>query len=265
MSAPLGYFSDRDAVDYPDLNKCPDCETFFAELNCPFCGKECPEEFRAGNRKPIKVKRRRSSGGNGRVQFVPWYHTTWFILIMLFLQPIIGLILAWTGPWKTHWKVIVTVLLIMPYVLGGLLLGGLSGLIDGWLTPPEEIPIDLSVSTEEYLALCRNVDTEALFRQPDAYVDDYLCLTLTVDAVVYDTWDYESDYTRYYRCHTVQNGRTLEFLVRDWRQENLFNLTAGDVITVYGQGGGTANVHPDDNEQVILPCINARCIDLTEA
>lgn len=132
MSRDLGYFSDPDAVDYPDLNKCPDCETFFAERCCPFCGKECPEEFRAGNRKKIKVKKHRSRG-NGRVQFVPWYHSTWFIIIMLFFQPLVGLILTWTGVWKTGWKVLATVLTLFSWVFGALI-GFLLGMLRAWIS-----------------------------------------------------------------------------------------------------------------------------------
>ena len=59
MGADLGFFAEDRERDFPELNKCPDCETFFADANCPICGKECPEEFRAGNRKPIKQKKRR--------------------------------------------------------------------------------------------------------------------------------------------------------------------------------------------------------------
>ena len=103
MSADLGFFAEDRERDFPELNKCPDCETFFADANCPLCGKECPEEFRAGNRKPIKQKKHRRLSGNGRVQFVPWYHTVWFIVLMLIVQPLVGLILTWTGVWKTHW------------------------------------------------------------------------------------------------------------------------------------------------------------------
>lgn len=63
MSANLGFFAEDRERDFPELNKCPDCETFFADANRPICGKECPEEFRAGNRKPIKQKKHRRSSG----------------------------------------------------------------------------------------------------------------------------------------------------------------------------------------------------------
>ena len=132
MSKDLGYFSDNDAVDYPDLNKCPDCETFFAERCCPLCGKECPEEYRAGNRKRVKVKKHRTKGSR-YVQFVPWYHSTWFIVIMLFFQPLIGLILTWTGVWKTGWKVLATVLTLFGWVFGALI-GFFLGMLEAWIS-----------------------------------------------------------------------------------------------------------------------------------
>ena len=132
MSKDLGYFSDNDAVDYPDLNKCPDCETFFAERCCPLCGKECPEEYRAGNRKRVKVKKHRTKGSR-YVQFVPWDHSTWFIVIMLFFQPLIGLILTWTGVWKTGWKVLATVLTLFGWVFGALI-GFLLGMLEAWIS-----------------------------------------------------------------------------------------------------------------------------------
>ena len=121
MGTPMGYFDD-DARDYPELNKCPDCETFFADLNCPLCGKECPEAFRAGNRKPVKVKKQRRRGSE-RVQFVPWYFSTWFIILMLVVQPIIGLVLMWAGGWRKPAKIVVTVLLVLAY-FSSLITGG---------------------------------------------------------------------------------------------------------------------------------------------
>ena len=90
MGANLGFFAEDRERDFPELNKCPDCETFFADSNCPLCGKECPEEFRAGNRKQIKQKRHHRPSGNGRVQFVPWYYSAWFIVLMLIFSPPVG-------------------------------------------------------------------------------------------------------------------------------------------------------------------------------
>ena len=99
MGRMLGAFDDTNDLDRPDLNKCPDCGCYFVQDACPLCGKVCPEEYRAGNRKPVKMKNTRRRG-NGRVQFVPWYQTTWFIILMLFIQPIVGLVLMWSGYWK---------------------------------------------------------------------------------------------------------------------------------------------------------------------
>ncbi len=43
MGTPIGFFADDTPQDYPELNKCPDCETYFQTPCCPLCGKECPE------------------------------------------------------------------------------------------------------------------------------------------------------------------------------------------------------------------------------
>lgn len=260
MSTPLGYFGDEDERDFPDLNKCPDCETFFASEACPICGKICPEEMRAGNRRPIKVKKHRASGGNGRVVFVPWYHTTWFILLVLFFQPIIGLILAWTGYWKKHWKILVTVLVVLVYV-GGFVLG-IAGDLLGRLFWDEKLPVNTELSREEYVASCAATDVESLYRNAEQYIDEYICVTLTVEGIWYDENEYESEYTLYYECYAEANGRQWKFLVRDYRQDNTFNLAVGDGITVYGQGGGTATIYNYTAGTVTAPCINMLYIDL---
>ena len=51
----LGAFADDEGFDRPDLNQCPDCKCFFEGDNCPLCGKECPENMRAGKRPAAKV------------------------------------------------------------------------------------------------------------------------------------------------------------------------------------------------------------------
>ena len=117
MGRMLGAFDDPRELDRPDLNKCPDCECFFAGDNCPLCGKVCPEEMRAGNRKPPKKDRHRRGNSSGRVTFIEWYHSWWFILIMMFVMPIVGIILLLTSPHRTLWKVLLTVAVVVVYII----------------------------------------------------------------------------------------------------------------------------------------------------
>ena len=120
MGTPIGFFGDEAPNDYPELNKCPDCETYFQTLHCPLCGKECPEEMRAGNRKPVRKKKARRGRGPGRVQFVPWYMSSWFIILMLIIFPIAGLILLWQSDcyWRRGWKIFATVVTVGGYITG---------------------------------------------------------------------------------------------------------------------------------------------------
>lgn len=113
----LGAFDNSEELDRPDLNKCPDCLCFFAGDTCPLCGKVCPEEMRAGNRKPPKKQKRRHSTGNGRVTFVEWYHSWWFIILMMIFMPIAGIVLLITSPHKTRSKVIFAVIFVAVYFI----------------------------------------------------------------------------------------------------------------------------------------------------
>lgn len=258
MGADLGFFAEDRERDFPELNKCPDCETFFADANCPICGKECPEEFRAGNRKPIKQKKHRRPAGNGRVQFVPWYHTVWFIVAMLIIQPIVGLILTWTGVWKTHWKVIVTLLVVLPYIL---LVG--SGIIFAIVDSFAEVttPINLELSESDYRESCNEPDAEALYRNSNDRIGEYVSMELTV-AEVSSSYYYDPDdvymKANVYLCHVQDGEKTMEFFIVDYRQENKVRLAVGDVITVWGEVAGEI----EDGNLVSLPAIYARFIDL---
>ena len=119
MGRSLGYH-DSDELDRPELNKCPDCECFFASDECPLCGKICPEEMRAGNRAKVKPPKKRKNS-SGRVQFISWYHSWWFILVMMLVMPIAGIILLLTSPHRTLWKVLVTIVVVLvEFVLPGL-------------------------------------------------------------------------------------------------------------------------------------------------
>lgn len=259
MGANLGFFAEDRERDFPELNKCPDCETFFAEANCPLCGKECPEEFRAGNRKPIKQKKHRRTSGNGRVQFVPWYYSAWFIVLMLIFVPIVGLILMWNSHWKTHWKAIVTGALIFFYLFGGILGGIIMNLIYGF--NDFEQPINLELSESDYRAACVDPDVEAIYRNCDANIRKYVRMELTVGELA-DTYYYASEdvygEANVYLCY-VQNGDIkLEFFVADYRQENLTRLAVGDKITVCGEVAGEIS----SGNLSKRPAIYARFIDL---
>ncbi len=121
MGRMLGAFDNPQELDRPDLNKCPDCECFFAGENCPLCGKTCPEEMRAGNRKPPKKVKKRRSNNNGRVIFVEWYHSWLCIILATLFNPLIGIILLLTSPHRTKHKVIFVICLAALTVIEALL------------------------------------------------------------------------------------------------------------------------------------------------
>ncbi|MBO7274529.1 MAG: hypothetical protein J6V22_06705 [Clostridia bacterium] len=259
MGANLGFFAEDRERDFPELNKCPDCETFFADANCPICGKECPEEFRAGNRKPIKQKKYRRSQGNGRVEFVPWYYSAWFIVLMLIFVPIVGLILMWNSHWKTHWKAIATGALVFFYLFGGIIGGFVMNLFYDFNNT--EPAINLEMSEADYKTACSVPNAEALYRNCNAHKGYYLCMELTVGEIS-DTYYYDSEdnygEANVYLCY-VQNGDIrLEFFVADYRQENITRLAVGDKITVWGEVAGEISSGTTSNR----PAIYARFIDL---
>lgn len=259
MKLPLQFFGGA-PDDYPHLNKCPDCETFFADLTCPLCGKICPEDMRAGNRKPPKQKwedpyRR---GGN-RVQFVPWYFSAWFIIVMLFVFPIAGLILLWTGYWKKKWKILATVLYLGLMALPYVLVFALQFVHAIW--GQEQITVDLEMPRAQYVELCQaaDVDVEGIFRNPDNFADSFVAMEVTVKDV-YQNYNVEK-YNWYYRCVAEVNGREYTFLMRDFRGEGSSNLTPGDRITVYGQVMGNVEISTYE-EDLRGPCIAMRFAEL---
>lgn len=263
MGANLGFFAEDRERDFPELNKCPDCETFFADEYCPICGKPCPEEFRAGNRKAIKQKKHRRPQGNGRVQFVPWYHTVWFTVLMLIIQPIVGLILTWTGVWKTRWKVIATVLLVLSYMFYyGV---GLFDAIIGRFNEPE-LPINLELSEDEYRSVCAQPDVEVLYRNGNTKIGEYVRVDLTVaevGATYYYNEEFEYIEANVYLCQAQTADRTLEFFVIDYRQENQTRLAVGDSITVCGEVAGDVESNAGKSGAGLkLLGIYARFIDL---
>lgn len=231
MGADLGFFAEDRERDFPELNKCPDCETFFADKCCPLCGKECPEEFRAGNRKPIKQKKHRRTSGNGRVQFVPWYHSTWFIIAMMILFPVVGLILMWTGHWRQHWKIVGTAILVFFYLFGGILGGIIINFIYGF--NDFEPPVNTSITEEEYRARCEEVDVEELYRHSNDMLGEYVKLTLEIVRIEASVDVYEPTA---YICKTEKDGKTWEFIILDYRTDSsAVNLVKGDTVTFWGE------------------------------
>ena len=235
MGTPIGFFGDDTPVDYPELNKCPDCETFFQGDCCPLCGKECPPEMRAGNRKapPKRKPRRRDSG---RVRFVPWYYSAWFIVAMLIVFPVAGLILLWTSDYAKGWKIGGTVGLVAFHLLSGPLVTLLFNHFDknsGQYVRP-------TMPESAYKESCQPLDAEAYYRQPGQYPEGNVYTTVTV----LDEWE-SQDGVRMWRCRATGTGQSIELLLTDCLEEEL-NLLPGDRITVWGKTAGTTRAYADD-------------------
>lgn len=251
MGRMLGAFADDSELDRPDLNKCPDCNCFFAVDNCPVCGKECPENMRAGNRPAVKQKKRRRGSSSGRVTFIDWYHSWWFIALMTFLFPLIGIILLITSP-HDKWKKILIVAIAVIYMFISFI--GIGSIISG-LTKMWDKPVDDSLTKEEYISRCEAVTPERFYRSADGYEDKFVSMELQVIAKVthYDDF-YTEDDENYYLCEAV-GGSDYRIIIRDCLLDNKQRFIAGDVITVYGEGEGEVEVDTDYN-YTTAPCLN---------
>ena len=222
MGRSLGYF-DSDELDRPELNKCPDCECYFASEECPLCGKICPEAFRAGNRAPVKKPKKRKNS-SGRVQFIAWYHSWWFIFIMFFVSRIAGLILFFTSPYSKKAKIIAAASVVGGYIL---LLALGSGLL--WSLMDQSLVND-DIPREEYEQLCEPMSVEDFYR--DAYNEgNYVTLELVVKYPIKEGGE------TYYLC-TDLNGGDVEILLCDYSVEKKTNYIQGDMIRVYGECSG---------------------------
>lgn len=239
---------DSDELDRPDLNKCPDCLCFFAGDNCPLCGKECPEEMRAGNRAKVKPTKKRRNPNSGRVTFIPWYHSWLFIILMMFVMPIVGIILLCTSPHRLRTKIIVVAsivagiliftLVIVPLALDAqvfLLALGLS-----WLD--DMPPVDSSITKDEYMSKCYEPDIEDFYRNPGDYDGEYVKISVVVKETLGD----------YYLC--MADGK-YEILICDYSLDGDKNFLVGDKITVYGESRGNLSFSDDNDKLYKMPCI----------
>ncbi len=246
-------FENFDELDRPDLNKCPDCGCFFGQDHCPICGKLCPEEMRAGNRAAVKHKKKKHRSDSGRVTFIEWYHSWWFIVLAMLFFPIAGIILLITAPYSKRSKIIFVSLAAVYMVVSFVGIGNIISNVYGFF----EKPVDTSIPKEEYISLCQEVDAEQLYRSPGEYEDEFVQLRLEVygEAVRYDKFYNESKDT-YYVCHAYGDP-TFKVIIRDCLIDGSKKLAPGDVITVYGEGGGedTAHLIPT-YEQYVGPVVN---------
>ena len=259
MGRMLGSYADDEELDRPDLNKCPDCGCFFAQEKCPLCGKICPEHMRAGNRAKVKHKKRRS-GGSGRVTFISWYHSWWFITLMMIFMPLVGIILLLTSPHKV-WKKIVFVAIAVVYtVVTTFGIGNLFGLIEGiW-----DRPVDLSMDRTEYLAACVETDAEQFYRSPEQYEGKFMRMSLKVVGTA-SNWDGSvSEMNDVYYVCTAVDGTPITVIVRDCLRSEQRNLIAGDVITVFGEGDKACAVYDGDVKEWRGPCLNMAYVMIGE-
>ncbi len=270
MGKLLGSLASDEELDRPDLNKCPDCGCYFKQDACPLCGKVCPEEFRAGNRK--KVKHKKHKGGSSRVTFVPIYQEWWFIILMMIFMPIVGIILLISAPHKRSHKLIVLVIAALYTIF--ISYGGISFLFSLFNQP--EPPVNADIPKEEYRQTCVYVDPEAFFRDPDAYKDEYVNMTLRIkDSFLSYADDYDAEGSIYYVCTLVddENG-DFTILVRNCILSGQKNFTRGDVVQFFGEGDGEASLYDYSADSVggeyAGPLLNAAYaeivpeVDLTE-
>jgi hypothetical protein len=181
---------------------------------------------------------------------------------MLVVQPIIGLILAWTGPWKRGGKLLATMILLSPYLLGGLI-GILAGI---GLLSADSVPVNTELSRTEYVERCEALPAEQVWRNADGMRGDYVTMVLVVEAVWEDEEAYYSgsSYPRFFECSVIESGEKYTFLLHDFRQSAGVNLREGDVIRAWGQVGGNETIYNSVIGTMTSPCINMLYLELVE-
>ena len=239
MGKYLGSYA-SDELDRPDLNKCPDCNCYFEADYCPLCGKLCPEEMRAGNRKKVK-KKKRSHGDGGRVIFISWYHSWWFIILSFFVfSPIVALILLLTSPHKKGFKIAAIAITVAWLVVLPIALSLLTPFFNNLLDTGH---VDASLTKEEYILACAEVDPEDFYRNPEEYDGKYVKMTLVVEGSFSTSTSVNLDGSAvrkaYLFCSSPDNS-SITLTIRDCSLDGAKNYIKGDIITVYGEGSGNA-------------------------
>lgn len=257
MGRMLGSFADDNELDRPDLNKCPDCDCFFASDTCPLCKKVCPEEMRAGNRKPVKQKKQRKSG-SGRVQFISWYHRWWFIILMIWAIPIVGIVLLVSSPhekWKKWLVGGIYIAWILFSTFGFTIASYLGGLFDK--------PVDTGLTQEEYVERCQDMQAEQYYRAYADYENDFIKTQLIVVTKAAYVDGQPEQNNVYYVCTPV-DSQDCYVIVRDCLIDSEQVFIKGDVITVYGQGDEYCRAYDTDYKIYDGPCLNMAYATLTE-
>ena len=246
MGRSLGYF-DSDELDRPELNKCPDCECYFASEECPLCGKICPEAFRAGNRAaPKKPKKKKNS--SGRVQFIAWYHSWWFMLLVFMFSRIAGLVLFFTSPYSKKAKIIAA-----SVVVGGYALLFVVG--SGWLwSLMDQSLVNDEIPREEYVQLCEPMSVEDFYRHAGE-TGRYVSMELTVvERCVEQSIDVYDIGATYYRCRDLNGGELIVY-VWDCNLGTPLQFLPGDMIRVYGESAGDVSFVDGSAYTESLPCL----------
>ena len=246
----LGYMRDDDDNDIPELNKCPACGAFFEGDVCPVCKTVCPDDMKAGNRKPPSKKRKKQKSSGYKMP-LPLYQQTWFIIIALFISKLVGIILVWTSDWKKWVKVLVTVLALFGTYLYFILFSFIQGLF--YKSP---VYVDTSISESEYREKCTDSDYEALMRYPGEYEGSYICEEFSVVKVMEGYEESHGTYGDFILCNDIDgNG----YVLFDCRGEEI-GFLAGDTIRAFGQFGYVSAVSAI-GDHVKYPVIYAAYID----